>query len=44
MGCDHKIKTKMVCEDIMHKRTLRGDKIHNPLSHFGHSVEENNTS
>ena len=32
MGCDHKIKTKMVCENIMHNRTLRGDKIHNPLS------------
>ena len=29
MGCDHKIKT----ENIMHNLTLRGDKIHNPLSH-----------
>ena len=33
MGCDHKIKTKMVCENIMHNRTLRGDKFHKPLSH-----------
>ena len=32
MGCDHKIKTKMVCENIMHNRTLRGDKFHKPLS------------
>ena len=32
MGCGHKIKTKMVCENIMPYRTLRGDKIHNPLS------------
>ena len=33
VGCDHKIKPKMVCENIMHNRSLRGDKIHNPLSH-----------
>ena len=32
MGCK-KIKTKMVSENILHNRTLRGDKIHDPLSH-----------
>ena len=48
-GCDHKIKTKMVCEKTMHDRTLRGEKIPDPLSHsspfknFGNSVEEKNT-
>ena len=48
LGCDHKIKTEMVCENKMHNRTHGGDKIHNPLSHFpllenfGYSVKENN--
>ena len=34
MGCDHKIKTKTVCENIMCNRVHGGDKIHNCLSRF----------
>ena len=30
VGCDHKNKTKMVCENLMHNRGYRGDIIHNP--------------
>ena len=30
VGCDHKNKTKTVCENLMHNRGYRGDIIHNP--------------
>ena len=31
VGCDHKNKTKMVCENLMHNRGYRGDIIHKIL-------------
>ena len=30
VGCDHKDKTKTVCENLIHNRSYRGDIIHNP--------------